>query len=100
VDTSLQNRRGSRSAVLGLLVNPILVVVKRVAGFVGHSYALIADEIGSTDDIFSALIVQRGHKFTSRKPAELHPLGNGKAESIAAAAVALRLFAPRPPEIA
>ena len=43
---------GERSAQLGVLVNAALVAVKLVAGVVGNSYALVADAVESTADIF------------------------------------------------
>ncbi len=93
MNTSQRYLRGRRSALLGLITNAVLVVIKLAAGFLGHSYALIADGVESTADIFSSLIVWRGLKIASRQPDQRHPFGYGKAESIAAAAVALMLLA-------
>ena len=44
--------RGIRSAQAGLLINVVLVVVKLIAGILGSSYALIADAIESSTDVF------------------------------------------------
>ena len=49
--------RGMRAAQAGLLVNLALVAVKLVAGIVGHAYALIADAMESTTDLFGSLVV-------------------------------------------
>lgn len=84
--------RAVRTARLGLLVNAVLVIVKLVTGIVGHSYALVADGVESTTDIFSSLIVWRGVTVAGRSPDERYPFGYGKAEAIAAAAVALLLL--------
>lgn len=84
-------RRGIRIAQTGLAVNAMLVVVKITTGVIGHSYALIADGVESSLDIFSSLIVWRGIHVASRSADESHHYGYGKAESVAAAAVALML---------
>jgi cation diffusion facilitator family transporter len=90
---STQTHRGVRSAQLGLLVNALLAVVKLVAGLVGHSYALVADAVESSADVFSSIIVWSGLRVASRDPDDIYPFGYGKAESIATAAVALMLLA-------
>ena len=58
----------------------------------GNSYALVADAVESTADIFASLIVWSGLRVASRDPDESHPFGYGKAESLAAAVVALMLI--------
>jgi cation diffusion facilitator family transporter len=85
--------RGRRSALLGLLVNAVLVAVKITAGVIGHSYALIADGVESTTDIFSSLIVWRGLVVAGRDPDARYHFGYGKAEGLAAAIVATMLLA-------
>jgi cation diffusion facilitator family transporter len=90
--TGERTRRGVRLARAGLLVNAILVVVKIVTGVLGRSYALIADGVESSLDIFSSLIVWRGIHVAARSADESYHFGYGKAESVAAAAVALMLI--------
>ena len=84
--------RGIRSAQAGLLTNAGLAITKLVAGVLGHSYALVADAIESTADIFSSLIVWGGLRIASRSPDEEYPFGYGKAESLAATVVSLMLL--------
>lgn len=67
-------------------------MVKVSAGLVGDSYALIADGIESTLDIFGSLLVWAGLRFAALPPDESHPYGHGKAETLAAMAVALLLL--------
>lgn len=87
-----RRRRVVRSAQAGLLTNAGLALVKILAGVVGNSYALIADGIESTTDIFSSLVVWRGLSVASRDPDEDYPFGYGKAESVSGAVVALMLL--------
>src|SRR3954452_6680509 len=84
---------GMRAAPTGLLVNAALVVVKLLAGILGHSYALIADAIESSTDLFSSLIVWGGLRITTRPADEEYPYGYGKAETLATAVVSLMLLA-------
>lgn len=86
-------QRGIRSAQLGLVINAGLVAVKLVAGVVGHTYALVADAVESTSDIFSSLIVWGGLHVAARPADEDHPYGHGKAEALAGVIVALMLMA-------
>jgi len=89
---SQRSRAGIRAALGGLAVNTALVVVKITSGLLGNSYALVADGVESTMDLFSSLIVWRGLRVSGRAPDRLHPFGYGKAEPIAAAAVAMMLI--------
>lgn len=84
---------GIQAAQLGLLVNALLVVTKLIAGIVGNSYALVADAIESSTDIFSSLVVLQGLRVASRPADEMHPYGYGRAEPLAAGVVALMLLA-------
>lgn len=85
-------RAGLRLAGLGLLVNAVLVLVKVTAGIVGSSYALVADGVESSLDIFSSLIVVRGLSIAGRSADERYHFGYAKAESVSGAAVALMLI--------
>ena len=82
-----------RSAQLGLLVNALLALIKFVAGIVGNTYALVADAVESTADIFASLVVWGGLRVATRDPDEEYPFGYGKAESVAAAVVSIMLIA-------
>jgi cation diffusion facilitator family transporter len=89
---SEQVAKGIRFAQLGLLTNAALAIIKLIAGVLGNSYALIADAIESTSDIFSSLIVWGGLQISARHADEEYPFGYGKAESLAGAVVALMLL--------
>ena len=89
--TSAANR-SIRWTQAGLLVNAVLVLVKLVAGIVGHANALVADAVESSADIFSSLIVWMGLSIAARPADEDHPYGHGKAEPLAAAIVSLMLL--------
>ncbi len=71
-----------KTTYLSLLSNIILAIVKWAAGILGNSYALIADAIESTSDIFASLLVVFGIKYSSRPADENHPYGHGRAEPL------------------
>ncbi len=85
--------RGLRSTLIGIFANTLLAAIKVTAGFLGNSYALIADAIESTTDIASSLIVWSGLKISALPPDADHPYGHGKAEPLAAVVVSLILIA-------
>ncbi|HUG39202.1 MAG TPA: cation diffusion facilitator family transporter [Longimicrobiales bacterium] len=84
--------RGIGAAQLALAVNAAMVAAKVTTGLLGSSYALVADGVESTLDIFSSLIVWRGLAVAGRHPDEHYHFGYGKAESLAGAAVATMLL--------
>ncbi len=59
-----------------------LAATKWLAGFFGNSYALIADAIESTTDIFASLFVLLGIKYASRPADKNHPYGHGRIEPL------------------
>ena len=81
-----------RAAQVGMLVNLALAVIKLIAGIVGHAYALVADAVESTADIFSSLVVYGGLRIAAQPADEDHPYGHGRAEPLASALVALMLL--------
>jgi cation diffusion facilitator family transporter len=87
-----QAMHGMRATLWSVLINTVLAFVKIISGVIGNSYALIADGIESTLDIFSTTIVWGGLKIAVRPPDRNHPFGHGKAEPLAALVVALALL--------
>lgn len=67
--------------------NTFLAITKGIAGVFGNSYALIADAIESTTDIFASLLVLFGLKYAAKPADENHPYGHGKAEPLITFAV-------------
>jgi cation diffusion facilitator family transporter len=71
-----------RTIYFSIIGNTCLALIKGLAGFFGNSYALIADAIESTTDIFSSLLVLFGLKYASRPADKNHPYGHGKIEPL------------------
>jgi cation diffusion facilitator family transporter len=78
--------------LVGILVNALLAGVKITAGILGNTYALIADGIESTLDIFGSLAIWFGLKVAAEPPDDEHPYGHGKAESVAAIVVSFMVI--------
>lgn len=71
-----------RSTWLSIGGNAALALLKGITGIFGNSYALIADAIESTTDIFSSVLVLFGLKYASRPADANHPYGHGRAEPL------------------
>ncbi len=71
-----------KTTYFSIIGNTLLAIIKGLAGYFGNSYALIADAIESTTDIFASLLVLFGIKYSSRPADENHPYGHGRAEPL------------------
>jgi cation diffusion facilitator family transporter len=71
-----------RTVIFSIMGNAVLAGIKFLSGIFGNSYALIADGIESTVDIFSSFLVLLGFKYAERPADENHPYGHGKAEPL------------------
>lgn len=67
---------------LSIIGNTVLAIIKALTGVFGNSYALIADAIESTSDIFSSFLLLIGIKYSSRPADKNHPYGHGRAEPL------------------
>lgn len=75
-------QKAIRTTYFSIIGNTSLALIKGFAGFFGNSYALIADAIESTTDIFSSLLVLFGLKYAKRPADKNHPYGHGKIEPL------------------
>jgi cation diffusion facilitator family transporter len=71
-----------KATYFSIVGNTCLAIIKGLAGFFGNSYALIADAIESTTDIFSSFLVLFGIKYSNKPADENHPYGHGRAEPL------------------
>lgn len=80
--TATSEQVAIKATYFSILGNTVLAILKWFAGFFGNSYALIADAIESTADIFSSFLVLFGIKYSNRPADENHPYGHGRAEPL------------------
>ena len=71
-----------KATYFSIIGNTCMAIIKGLAGFFGNSYALIADAIESTTDIFASFLVLFGIKYSSRPADKNHPYGHGRAEPL------------------
>ena len=71
-----------RAIYFSIAGNIILACAKWILGYFGHSFAIIADAIESTADIFSSTLVYFGLRYVIKPADEDHPYGHGKLEPL------------------
>jgi len=81
--SSAQNQQTAiKASYFSITGNALLAILKWVTGYFGNSYAMIADAIESTTDIFSSVLVLLGLKIASKPADENHPYGHGRLEPL------------------
>ncbi|MDU1903474.1 MAG: cation diffusion facilitator family transporter [Dysgonomonas sp.] len=71
-----------KASYFSIAGNTALALIKWLAGYFGNSYALIADAIESTTDIFSSILVLLGIKYANKPADKDHPYGHGRIEPL------------------
>lgn len=82
-----------RVSLATIVVNILLAAGKFLAGFWGHSAAMISDAVHSASDILSTVIVMIGIKMSGKKSDTDHPYGHERMECVAAIVLAVILCA-------
>ncbi len=80
-------------SVITIIFNFILMAFKFVAGFLGHSLAMVSDAIHSASDVFSTIIVIIGVKISAKAADKDHEFGHERYECVAAILLSALLFA-------
>lgn len=75
-------KTAEKTIYFSIFSNALLAAIKWTAGYFGNSYALIADAIESTTDIFSSILVLFGIKYSSKPADKKHPYGHGRIEPL------------------
>jgi len=78
----MSNQKAIQTTWISIIGNTLLAGIKWIVGYFGNSYALIADAIESTTDIFSSILVLLGLKYASRPADKNHPYGHGRVEPL------------------
>lgn len=81
-DQTKDSRDAIRTTWFSIAGSTLLAIIKGFAGYFGNSYALIADSIESTTDIFASLLVLLGLSYARRPADENHPYGHGRIEPL------------------
>jgi cation diffusion facilitator family transporter len=75
-------KTATKTVYFSIISNALLAAIKWIAGYFGNSYALIADAIESTTDIFSSTLVLFGIKLSNKPADKNHPYGHGRIEPL------------------
>lgn len=78
----MNEEKAVKATWFSIIGNAALAAIKWLTGYFGNSYALIADAIESTTDIFSSILVLVGIKYSNKPADENHPYGHGRAETL------------------
>lgn len=77
--------------IVGSVVNLFLVGFKLIAGFLGHSSAMIADAVHSISDLVTDVVVLLFVRIAGRPEDNDHAYGHGKYETLAGVIVGVLL---------
>ena len=77
--------------IIGSLVNVLLLVLKFVAGVLGHSAAMVADAVHSLSDFITDIVVLIFVKISGKPKDKSHEYGHGKFETLALTIIGLVL---------
>ncbi|GAB4222910.1 MAG: cation diffusion facilitator family transporter [Spirochaetales bacterium] len=81
-----------KAALIALVGNGILAIVKIVAGFLAGSLAVVGDGIDSSTDVIIAAITLLASRITAKPSDREHPFGHGRAETLATTLLAFIIF--------
>lgn len=88
-----RERKIQKVTFVGCLGNVLLMVCKLIAGFVGHSSAMIADAVHSLSDFVTDVIVLTFVSVSAKPQDKSHDYGHGKFETIATFFIGIALIA-------
>ncbi|MBN8653072.1 MAG: cation transporter [Cytophagales bacterium] len=80
--TQSNQKTAVNTTYFSIVGNTLLAIIKWLTGYFGNSYAMIADAIESTADIFSSVLVLFGLKIANKPADENHPYGHGRLEPL------------------
>jgi len=92
IDDAKRNKRKSNAALLSVISNACLVVLKLVVGAMIGSVSVISEAIHSGVDLLAAVIAFFAVRKSSKPADEDHPFGHGKVENISGTIEALLIF--------
>lgn len=92
IDADIREKNIYKITLWGSFVNALLLVFKFVAGFLGHSSAMIADAVHSLSDFITDVIVIVFVRISSKPEDADHDYGHGKYETLATAIIGFVLL--------
>lgn len=93
METLSREKQIYRVTIVGGIVNVLLLVLKFVAGIVGHSAAMIADAVHSLSDFATDIVVLVFVRISNKPRDTSHDYGHGKYETLATTLIGIALMA-------
>ena len=87
-----RNQEIYKVTLVGGVVNVVLLLFKFVAGFVGHSAAMVADAVHSLSDFVTDVIVLVFIHISGKPKDKSHDYGHGKYETLALTLIGVALL--------
>ncbi len=85
-------KEANRVALVTIIGNVVLSILKLLAGILAHSAAMVSDAIHSASDVFSTVVVIIGVRLASKESDKEHPYGHERLECVAAILLSMVLF--------
>lgn len=86
------SNRKVKVALLSILSNTVLIILKVVAGILSGSVSIISEAIHSGMDLVASIIAFLSVRISSKPADEEHPFGHGKIEYLSGLAEGLLIF--------
>lgn len=87
----MQNRK-VKVALLSIISNSVLIVIKIIAGIISGSVSIVSEAIHSSMDLVASLIAFFSVRLSSKPADEEHPYGHGKIENVSGVLEGLLIF--------
>ncbi len=91
-DPNVRAKYGYREAIVSIIGNILLFLIKITFALFINSIGLLADAMHSLSDVSTSGIVIFGFKIAKKQPDKNHPFGHGRAEYIATLIIAVLLI--------
>ncbi len=87
----MQNRK-VKVALLSIISNSVLIVLKIIAGIISGSVSIVSEAIHSSMDLVASVIAFFSVRLSSKPADEDHPYGHGKIENVSGVLEGLLIF--------
>lgn len=91
-DNKVREHYGLLAAMVGIISNVFLVVLKITIGLIINSLAVVADGLNNLSDSISSLVSLVSFKIANRPADKDHPFGHGRIEYVAALIVSFLIL--------
>lgn len=91
-DKKVRENYGLLAAVLGIVSNLFLVVLKIIIGLLINSLAVVADGLNNLSDSVSSVVSLISFKVANKPPDKGHPFGHGRIEYVSALIVSFLIL--------